>query len=601
MTYGTDNTAGSDDWHESPVQSHPLSVFPDGVRETIVRDLNDQLDDETCIAVDTELDPFCREYRHMLVNEYRDTGSEDLFSDVTDTAHCRVTNYVVDVGRGIGVLHAEDAGTVKERLVGSWMPSMFEKTDSRGRKNPRAFSYDGVLSQGNGLLTIIEEAGIHSDVLLHLLNIPDEKHVKLDKGVGMDVDTQLLIISNPDLATDLDRHEEKGNSDELKSIKRRLQKHVITYLTNHSLETQLLRRELLDETDVQVEPNDERVEAGSTVSVRTDDGNTVERELAPHTLEAAALFNVISRLDHTDMPESFTLIDKVRLYDEGDVTVDDESFDMERANIDGTLDGTNGIPVTYTRDIVADLLHEDRDRSHEELPVESVIMPMDVVRAMKNGFDDAPVFSNDEITEFNNRRIDVFDAIRDKQERDVLDAALHGRKIDEETVTEYLKHVVAWATDDTVDTEDGAVEPDTLLLKVVETEYLGLFDESEYDDGLISDAVAEWRRTDIADEITSYNYHRNDDGPYWDVPPVREKFHSYDWRDVNRIYENFDPALWDDPPEGTETAEVKAKAIAQLIENGYTEASAELTSRRIMEEEVVPAWQNEVMAQLSED
>jgi len=164
MTYGTDDTTGSDGWHESPVQSHPLSVFPDDVRETIVRDLNDQLDDETCIAVDTELDPFCREYRHNLVNEYRDTGSEDLFSDVTDTAHCRVTNYVVDVGRGIGVLHAEDAGTVKERLVGSWMPSMFEKTDSRGRKNPRAFSYDGVLSQGNGLLTIIEEAGIHSDV-----------------------------------------------------------------------------------------------------------------------------------------------------------------------------------------------------------------------------------------------------------------------------------------------------------------------------------------------------------------------------------------------------------------------------------------------------
>jgi len=69
--------------------------------------------------------------------------------------------------------------------------------DSRGRKNPQAFSYDGVLSQGNGLLTIVEDAAQHADLLQKLLNVPDEGHVKLDKGIGMDIDTQLRHYLEP--------------------------------------------------------------------------------------------------------------------------------------------------------------------------------------------------------------------------------------------------------------------------------------------------------------------------------------------------------------------------------------------------------------------
>ncbi len=145
-------------------------------------------------------------------------------------------NYVVDVGQGIGVLHSEDDGSPKERLVGSWMPSMLRELDSRGRKNPQAFSYDGVLSQGNGLLTVVEDAAQHADLLQKLLNVPDESHVKLDKGIGMDIDTQLLIISNPDLDAELDKYSDRNGRDPLKALKRRLDKHEFTYLTNLSLE-----------------------------------------------------------------------------------------------------------------------------------------------------------------------------------------------------------------------------------------------------------------------------------------------------------------------------------------------------------------------------
>jgi len=90
-------------------------VFPAGVREEIAAAVDD---DAYPIAADVDLDPFSREAYDRLESVYREEGREDLFSAIVDRDHLRVTSYVVDVGRGIGVLHAEDDGTPKERLVG---------------------------------------------------------------------------------------------------------------------------------------------------------------------------------------------------------------------------------------------------------------------------------------------------------------------------------------------------------------------------------------------------------------------------------------------------------------------------------------------------
>ncbi|MFC6754010.1 kinase anchor protein, partial [Halorubrum tibetense] len=242
LSYGNGGDAG--EWYRSPVQSHPLSVFPPETRRRIA----DAVEAGTTypIAADVELDPFSREAYDHLESMYREEGRRDLFSAVTDRDHLRVTSYVVDVGQGIGVLHAEDDGTPKERLVGSWMGGMVRELGSRGRKNPQAFSYDGVLSQGNGVVTVVEDASQHADLLRRLLNVPDENRVKLDKGIGMDIDTQLIIVSNPDLDAELDRHAEREGADPLKALKRRLTRHEFRYLTDRRLEAALLRREIGD-------------------------------------------------------------------------------------------------------------------------------------------------------------------------------------------------------------------------------------------------------------------------------------------------------------------------------------------------------------------
>ncbi len=596
LSYGGDPTVGDDEhWYESPVQSHPLSVFPEEVREELVAALNDELDDHVPIDVDVELDPFSREAYEFLEERYRRQGREGLFSAIVDERHLRVKNYVVDVGRGVGVLHSEDDGSPKERLVGSWMHGMLQELDSRGRKNPQAFSYDGALSQGNGGLTIVEDAAQHADLLRKLLNVPDERSVKLDKGIGMDVDTQLLIISNPDLEAQLNQHAERNGTDPLKALKRRLDKHEFGYLTNLSLEAELIRRELTGETAVwdaeRYEELEARIREPVTVTVRDADRTTSEREFAPHAIEAAALYAVVTRLDEGDLPSGLDLVDKASIFDrgyllDGDSRIEKSEFEFD----DAAADGEAGIPVTFTRDTLADLLQTERDRHHPELPVEDVIMPRDVLNAMADGLADAPVFSTAERSEFENRVVPVKNAIFDRQEADLIDAIMHARRVDEDTVAEYVEHVYAWETGESLRNDRGeAIGPDPLKMKLFEVESLGRFTEDAYRGDRPGERVRTFRREKVITALNRHAWERRDedfsvaDVDLGAIPVIKAVLESNDWEDVRRTFEDFDPRQWDDPPSGTETEAVKEAAIGTLVEEfGYSRASAELTGRHVM-------------------
>jgi predicted Ser/Thr protein kinase len=595
MTYGDVSEPDEDDWYESPVQVHPLTVFPEPVRQRILAAINDDLDDPVPVRVEGRLDPFSREAYDYLEERYRRRGDDNLFSAIADPQHLRVKNYVAEVGQGIGVLHSEDDGSPKERLVGSWMHGMLQALDSRGRKNPQAFSYDGVLSQGNGILTIVEDAAQHADLLQKLLNVPDEGTVKLDKGIGMDIDTQMVIISNPDLEARLNQHAESGGSDPLKALKRRLDKHEFTYLTNLSLEAELIRRELTNETAVwEADDYDDlaaKIREPVRVTVRGRDAESRERELPPHAVEAAAMYAVVSRLDGENLPPGIDLVDKAVVYDRGYLQDGDERREKADLDFDGdTDDGVAGIPVTFTRDVVADLLQEETDRHHPELPVEDVIMPRDVLNAMASDLADAPVFAPSERTEFENRLVPVKNYVFTAQEDDVLAAIMRDKRVDEATVEEYIEHVYAWVEDETVENERGEEEePDPLKMKVFETEHLGRFDESDYEGTNPDEGVREFREEKVVTAMNRHAWHNRDeefrvtDVNPKEIPVIKAVLGSHDWDDVRRTFEDFEPDHWDDPPSGTQTERVKARTLENMVEMfDYSEASAELTSRHVM-------------------
>ncbi|MEF8800693.1 MAG: kinase anchor protein [Halolamina sp.] len=604
LTYGDDSSIGEADWYESPVQAHPLLVLPKAARHDVLGDLNSVDPSPIETTVNGELPPFSREMYETLAEEYR--NDDDIFSAITAPEHLRVKNYVVEEGQGIGVLHTEDDGSPKERLVGAWMPGMLRELDSRGRKNSQAFSYDGVLSQGNNLLTVVEDAAKHSDLLENLLNVPDEEHVKLDKGIGMDVDTQLIIISNPDLTVELDQYEDRNDADPLKALKRRLTQYEFRYLLNVSLEAQLLWRELTnsselwtmqDETEIQT-----NVRAPLTLDIkathadRSADKGTdgvVTRELAPHTIQAAALYNVVSRLDSEGLPPQLSIVEKALLYDHGYIHIGDEQLEKEDFDWpDNQADGTAGIPITYTRDVLSTLVSEPSDRYHESLPVEDVVLPRDVLDAMATRLATTPVFSGAEAARFETLLVNVKDRIFEEQEEDVREAILREEGVSRGAVEEYIEHVFAWGTDETIETGTGETDrPDAMTMKLFETEALGRFDTDEYDGTEPSGAVREFRSDEIIVAVNNILWEERgedfdiEDVDYRDVPALSTAIETNDWSDVRSAFEDLDPAQWDAPKENTQTAQVKAESIRNMQEMfGYSAASAELVSRRVMNE-----------------
>ncbi|WP_255568373.1 PrkA family serine protein kinase [Salinarchaeum sp. IM2453] len=595
LSYGSEEPVDEDDWYQSPVQVHPLAVFPESVREDILAELDLRTDDHTTLRLNTELDPFSREAYSHLEEQYRRQEIEDLFSQITDPKHLRVKNYVVDVGRGIGVLHAEDDGSAKERLVGTWMPGMLQELDSRGRKNPQAFSYDGVLSQGNSGLTIVEDAAQHADLLQKLLNVPDEKHVKLDTGIGMEIDTQIIVISNPDLEATLNQHADRQDADPLKALKRRLDRHEFAYLTNLSLEAQLIRRELTNETAVWEADDyndlDEKIVEPVQVDVQRN-GWHHTKELAPHTIEAAALYSVVTRLEDEDLPSDLDLVDKALLFDRGYLVEDDTRRTKDDIAVGSATNGRRGIPVTYTRDTFSRLLQEETDRSHPEYDVEDVIMPRDILNQMADGLRKAPVFSSSERSEFESRVAVVKNYIFDRQADDVITAMTHNESVDPELVEAYVEHVYAWGTDEVLTNDRGErIGPDQLRMKIFEIEHLGRFSEDDYRGNEPTSVVKSFRREQVINALNRRAWEQRgedfavSDVDLTEIPIIRSVLQSNDWEDIARRYDDFDPNQWDDPPADTQTEQIKERAIENMIELfDYTPASAELTSRHVMNE-----------------
>ncbi|MFW5983647.1 MAG: kinase anchor protein, partial [Halobacteria archaeon] len=343
----------------------------------------------------------------------------------------------------------------------------------------------------------------------------------------------------------------------------------------------------------------EEVEKRISSSLRVKVGDTLrdvrEREIAPHAVEATAMYGVVTRLDGGDLPAGLDLVDKALLYDRGYLRRGDEKLEKDDFDIGDGNDGRNGIPVTYPRDVIADLLNDGTDRVHPELEVENVVMPSDVLDEMVARLDEEPMFSTKERNEYEERVREVRDYLIERQEDDVLNAMTYDVRVDDETVEEYVEHVYAWAEEETVETPRGEEEPDALKMKVFETEHLGRFGEDDYDGEEPNSAVESFRRNKIVTAMNVQAWRARDEGfaggfDPREIPVMQNVLTTYDWDDVRRMYDDFEPSQWRNPPTDTETERLKEKTTETLVDEfGYSPASAELTSRRVLEE-VASRW-----------
>lgn len=561
MTYG-ESFADDRDWYRSPVHVNPLAVLPEKTRKEYIEELNEK--SGYTIKFDGNLDPFSRVAYEHLEERY------DSFEDIISDDHLKVVSYIPRMGDGFGILQSEDTGDPKQKIVGSWMSESMEEYVERGKKNPQYFTYDGLLSQGNSLISVVEDAQHHSDVFAKLMNACEENVVKLDNKITMHVDSLIICISNPDFEAVINEYQDSNSRDPHKALRRRLEKYEFNYLTSLILETQLLLKHLKNDPifweDEDVEDMMERV------------SNSIEKfgtHFSPRAIETAAFYNVLSRIRSSG---PLHREEKVFYYDHGYNIIDGDRVEVDSENLNAEKDGEEGIPITYTKRVLSELAQES----------DGAVLPSDVVDAIVENMEGEPVFSNDEIGTNRRDKSKVLEYVFEKQEEDVLDALIGDHYVKKDEIDGYVDSLFSWN-----DEEEEEYDPYELM--EFEITYFNM-DQDKYDNGEPNEEIELFREDRVIDPLNRYYYENAeefdpDNIPIEESQVLKSILKDKSWERVHGLYPDLKLNQWRNPASNTETAEVKELTKENMKDMGYNGESAEKVSTKVIErrDELTPS------------
>lgn len=282
-----------------PMHDSPLVLVPPEARKKIEDDLNNILqsrfrqlqkqakernEDPRAITpphriqLRNELNPRCQFFFDELMKHY-DFDWQKVMEN-----HITVNRYTFSEIKRVGIATFQPKDEKNQdatELTGdiNYMALSHYGVDS----DPRAFSFDGEFQVANGgFCEFIEILKLAKEFLYDILGATQERQVKPKKFPQMTIDEVLIGHTNQP------EFEKVLNDRTMEALRDRTLVINVPYLLEHSKELRIL------EKDYGI--------------------GKVPQHIAPHTLEIAALWAVITRL--TQDPDSkLTLVDKAKLYD----------------------------------------------------------------------------------------------------------------------------------------------------------------------------------------------------------------------------------------------------------------------------------------------
>lgn len=309
----------------SPMNENPLKLMPAEMRQEFYNDLNkihqdlstDENDDVYTLKSEGELNPRCKLFMKLLLDRYKG----DWLSVVNN--HIRVIRRAhSEADRvGIGTFQPKDEKNQDStELTGD---ICFDKIGYFGSdSDPRAFSFDGEFQVSNrGICEFIEVLKLDNAFLYDLLGATQEHSIKPKKFAQVIIDELIIAhTNNPEF--------EKLKSNQfMEALRDRTVKVDVPYLLRWSDELKVYNS--------------------------TYGPDKVRQHIMPHTLEIAALFAVLTRLE--DVEDGLDLRDKAKLYDGRQIpnwTEDSVKELRDRS----TNEGFFGLSARYIQDKLSNLL-----------------------------------------------------------------------------------------------------------------------------------------------------------------------------------------------------------------------------------------------------
>lgn len=514
------------DWHvdgeviPSPMNQDPLLLCPPTARPALERRLRAAGKRDERLGISGELDPVSRFYLDELLRRNGGDWGEAM-------THVHVRRFVFSEASrvGIGTFQPKDEKNQDStELTGDLN---YRKIAEYGSdSDPRAFNFDGEFNVANrGMLEFIEVLKLDVAFLYDLLGATQEHAIKPKKFQSTHIDEVIIGHTNEPEFRRLQ------NNDLMEAFRDRTIRIDIPYNVRLSDEAEIHRRRF---------------------GARGAPG----RRLAPHSLEVASLWAVLTRLEDPKHP-NLSREQKARLYDGEDVSgfTADEVRELRAA---APREGLDGISPRYIQDRIATCLVADK-RS---------IGPRDVLDAIEHGLGAHSMVASEEQRKQYLELVSVVREAYDGMIREEVEAAVAA---DEDALdrlcSKYLDNVRAYTTKERVADEGGVMrDPDERLMRSVEEKT----------------AIPESRKDDFRHELMNY------------IGAVHLEGGQFDYRKNRRLRRALELKLFDDQRDSIQLTSLVSSVVDPDTDEkiavirdrlcrrfGYDEASANVVLRDV--------------------
>ena len=315
------NIFGSASEIKCPMHEDPLRLIPNEMRDKVLTEINKKLPDEDRIVLEGDICPACRFIYGELVRHYG-----GYWSKVMD--HINVRRIVMSEKDriGIGTFQPKDeknqdstelTGDINYRKIAEY------GSDS----DPRAFNFDGEFNIANrGLIEFIEVLKLDVAFLYDLLGASQEHKVKPKKFAQTDIDEVIIGHTNE---AEFKRFQ---NNEYMEALRDRTARIDLPYITKLHEEIKIYEKDY----------RQDRVRG---------------KHIAPHTLEMAAMWAVLTRLEEPKKA-NLTYMQKLKLYDGKSLPGYTED-NVKELRKEAVREGMDGISPRYIQDKISNSLVGD--------------------------------------------------------------------------------------------------------------------------------------------------------------------------------------------------------------------------------------------------
>jgi serine protein kinase len=410
-----------------PMHEEPLKLVPLEFRAELCNFFNQgrSEDDWHRVEITGDLCPLCR---YMFRERLEKAGGD--WTKVVADVHVRRILLSEQDRIGIGTFQPKDEKNQDStELTGD---INYRKIAEYGTESdPRAFNFDGEFNVANrGMIEFIEVLKLDVAFLYDLLGASQEHKIKPKKFAQTDIDTVIIGHTNEP------EYRKLQSNEFMEALRDRTVKIDVPYVTKLSEELKIYEKDY----------NTKRVRG---------------KHIAPHTLEIAAMWAVLTRLEEPKNA-GLTLLQKLKLYN-GKTLPGFTADNVIQLRKEAKSEGMLGISPRYVQDKISNALVANTEATS--------LNPFMVLNELEQGMKHHSLVSNEEVRDHYRQLISV---VKEEYTDIVKNEVQRAIAADEEALTRlcsnYIDNVKAYTQKERVKNKfTGADEsPDERLMRAIE-------------------------------------------------------------------------------------------------------------------------------------